>query len=390
LFAWNKTKKYDTFLYIKNDKRSADKKKRVYIYLGKSLSMFRSCNISTCKRSSLAVCHCCQKNVCISHLNEHQGIINSKLDPLVDEINALGERLQTIDVEKKVAYCRRKLEEWRAECHEKIDRLFEQKCQELDQLVAIKITQQREEISEVRSKLAKLMDQQETTRQDIDLLTSNIHYLEVVMNNIEQTCFQIIIQPLIIDDRSIIFKEKKDQEFDLSNDYPIHQTIPYPPKSWVPLASNDHHLLFHQAPNLSLVNQELTIVKQVLWSYDTIWSTCWSSTLNGFIIITKNQIYRLDETTMSIENVQTNKKENWLTCTCSDLYLFVSTNEWGSLILQYSLSLPIELIKQWQPPYSCSKDECIDSIVYNNETLAVMIRNVNEKTNRIELKFSET
>ncbi len=352
--------------------------------------MSQNCAIGTCKHVSRALCYCCQQNICIFHINEHNDILNARLNPLVDEINALGERLQTMDVQKKVGYCRRKLEQWREDCHQKIDHLFEQKCRELDQLVAVKTNKQQEEINQVRAKLMKLTNHQEATLKDIDLLTSSIRYLEGEMNNIEQICFQITIQPLILDPRSITFKEKNEQDFDLSTRYPIYKKIQYIPGSCFPLASNEHHLLFHQTPNLCLVNQELIIVKQVLWPYAIIWNTCWSSTLNGFIVMTKNSIYLVNEKTMSIENLLRNPKQNWLACTCSDLYLFVSTNEWGPSVTQFRLSLSIDLVQQWQPPKSCTKDESIDAMVYNNETLALMIRNISERFIRIDLKFSET
>jgi len=312
--------------------------------------MLQQCAIATCKRLSRALCFCCQKNICIYHLKEHDDILNSKVNPLVDEINALGERLQTIDIEKKVGYCRRKLQQWRLDCYQKIDRLFEQKCQELDEFVAVKTIKQKEEINQVKAKLDKVINNQEATRQDIDLLTSNIRYLEGKMNNIEQTCIDITIQPLIIDTCSINFKEKHEQEFDLSTRYPIYKTIQYTSGSWFSLASNDHHLLFHQKPNLCLINRELTIVKQVLWPYAMIYNICWSSTLNGFIVMTQNNIYLIDEKTMSIENILKTQEQNWLACTCSDSYLFLSTYEWGSSVIQFILSFSVDLVKQWQAP----------------------------------------
>jgi hypothetical protein len=172
--------------------------------------MFQPCTVTSCKRLSSAVCHCCLQNICIIHLNEHHDALNLKLNPLVDEINALEEQLQTMNMQKKVDYCRQKLEQWRVDCHQKIDHLFEQKCQELNELAAVKITKQKNAISQIRTKLAQLIKDQATTPRDLDLLISNIRYLEGRMNDIEQTSFQITIRPLILEDRSIIFKEKKD------------------------------------------------------------------------------------------------------------------------------------------------------------------------------------
>jgi hypothetical protein len=295
-----------------------------------------------------------------------------------------------MDIQKKVSVCRQKLEQWRLDCHQKIEHLFKQKSQELDQLFTVKREKQQEEIKQLHAKLSKLHGDKQTTKQDIDLLTSSIRCLEGEINNLEQTIYQITIQPLIIDAHSITFKEQNEQEFDLSDHYPIHKIIPYTPGSCFPFASSNHHLLFHQAPNICLVSQEFIIVKQATWPYGIIWDTCWSSTLNGFIVMTQTDIYLVDEKRMSITNILTNPKRNSLACTCSDAYLFVSTNEWGSSIIQFNLSLTIDLVKQWKSPKSCTKDECIDVMVYNHETLALVIRNIFERSVRVELKFSQT
>jgi hypothetical protein len=63
--------------------------------------------------------------------------------------------------------------------------------------------------------------------------------------------------------------------------------------------------------------------------------------------MTQNNIYLVDEKRMSIENILTNEKQNWLACTCSDSYLFVSTNEWGSSVVQFILSSSVRAVKQW-------------------------------------------
>ena len=328
--------------------------------------------------------------MCMVHLNEHHHALNSKLNPLIDEVNSLSERLTSINLTKKVSACRQQLEQWRLDYHQKIDDLFGEKSRELDQLVARKITKQQEKSNEVREKLTRLTIEQGTTSQDIDLLTSSIRYLEGTMHTIEQTSFHVTIQPLIIHDELITFQEREEQEFDLSKGYPIQKTIPYTPGSWFPLASSEQYLLFHQAPNLCFVDKEFNIIKEILWSHATILHMCWSSTLDGFIILTEEMIYLVDEKKPEIQNLLTNPQRNWLACTCSDTDLFVSTNIWGSSIAQYHLSMTMELIKPWQPPYSCTTDECIECMTFNDGTLAVVIRSRLKQSIRIELKFPET
>jgi len=80
-------------------------------------------------------------------LQEHHDILYSKLNPLGDELNVLSERLQTMDIQKKVSGCHQKLEQWRLDCHRKIEHLFEQKSQELDQLLLSKEKNNKKKLS---------------------------------------------------------------------------------------------------------------------------------------------------------------------------------------------------------------------------------------------------
>ena len=162
--------------------------------------MSKLCGIPTCNRTAFSVCDCCQIHICRYHINEHNEFLNIQLNPLVDEINILDDQLKSFDIHKTTAESREKLQQWRIECHEKIDRLFEKKCQELDQCIFMKISRQAEQINDIRTKLTQLMYGQETTRQDIDFLTSNIYRLKKQMNTMEQTYIQIHPRPLVMTD----------------------------------------------------------------------------------------------------------------------------------------------------------------------------------------------
>ncbi|CAF0914984.1 unnamed protein product [Rotaria sordida] len=352
--------------------------------------MSQSCSIINCTRTSRGLCDCCQQYLCLQHLTEHNDLLISQLNPLTDEINTLADRLSRLNVQKIIADSRQKLEQWREDCYKKIDCLFEQKCQELNQLINEKIGQQREELNRIHLKITELINAQETTRQDIDLLTSTIHQFSTNMNNIEQTCFTINIRSLLIDDTLVCIKETTEKELDLSILSPVYRTIHRPERSFRSLTGNDRYLLIHQHPNLCLFDREINIVKQALWSYDPIQDMCWSSTLDRFIVLGKNNIYFIDEYTMSIENVQRIKKQDWGSCTCSDTVLFACTNEWGSSIMEFELFPAIDMIKEWKYPFTCAKDETICDTVYNSGNLALMVMNKLEKSLRIELRYGKT
>ncbi len=245
--------------------------------------------------------------------------------------------MNIFDIEKISKEYHDKLDEWRLDCYRKIDYLFEQKCQELDQRLAEKLVKQREETIEMQIKLMESIHEQETTRQNVDLLTTTIRHLQRRMNNIMEKSFQINISPLTIDKTLINITETDEYKFDLSTFTPIYKTINYSSESWYSLASNDRFLLLHQTPNLCLFNRQLLIVKQTEWFHNIIWNMCWSSTLNCFIIIEENNIFLINVNTMAIEDVKNLNEQKWLSCTCSDTYLFLSTRQYCSSIVQFRL-----------------------------------------------------
>jgi hypothetical protein len=150
-------------------------------------------------------------------------------------------------------------------------------------------------------------------------------------------------------------------------------------------------LLIDQYPNLCLYDKQLTLLKEYPWEYDNIPDMCWSSTLNNFIIITdEHGVFLMNENLTSLECIKTIEKKQWLSCTCSDSTLFLTMNESGYNIFQFNLLSSFQFIKQWKSPQSCKSNEFINSIDYNNETLALIIENQINYKKRIELRSSAT
>jgi hypothetical protein len=113
--------------------------------------MSQLCAISTCERPSVTLCSCCQQYICKPHLNEHYESLNSQWNPLTDEINALSKQLNSFDMRKTNIESSEKLEQWRVECHQKIDLLFEKKCRELDQGITQQVYKKTEKIDQIRT-----------------------------------------------------------------------------------------------------------------------------------------------------------------------------------------------------------------------------------------------
>lgn len=156
------------------------------------------------------------------------------------------------------------------------------------------------------------------------------------------------------------------------------------------LASNDRFLIIHKESNLYLIDQELTVAKHSAWSHGNIYSICWSSTLARFIIISGETIFFLDERTLLVEKAQIDQNHKWGSCTCSNANLYITTWESGSSIMEYALPSPIQLVKQWKSPVTCSDQEIIQDIGYNNNTLALLIKDKSTKMINMELRSSKT
>jgi hypothetical protein len=336
------------------------------------------------------LCYCCQQSVCLQHLKEHNDLLISQLNPLVDQINSISDRLKAINIRNKVDTCRQKLEQWRNDCHKKIDDFFEQQYQKINRLVTEKVEKQREEIDQIQSKIATLMREEEVSRQDIDLLISSIRKLNQQVNKFEYTHFNIEARPLMIDKSWIHFEESNINRLDLSKISPVCKTINYTDKSRMAFASSDQFIMMHHSPDLCLIDRNLDIIRRTIWCYGDIQEMCWSSSLDRFIIVSAEGVFLLDETTMSIEKLKIVQEREWVCCTCSDTSLFLSTYELASSVMEYTLLPTIEFVKEWKSPVTCRKEEWINDIKYNRGSIALVIKNSSEKTLFIELRNSKT
>jgi hypothetical protein len=118
---------------------------------------------------------------------------------------------------------------------------------------------------------------------------------------------------------------------------------------------------------------------------------CWSTTLSNFIIITnKRKVYRINEINLSIDRIYGIEEKDWLSCTASDTYLYLTTNEMATNIYQFKLLPLIRPVKQWIPPYSCKPHQSIHHIQANDGTIALIIRESFGGVVDIELRSSST
>ncbi|CAF1080927.1 unnamed protein product [Rotaria sordida] len=212
----------------------------------------------------------------------------------------------------------------------------------------------------------------------------------------EENGILVDVHPLIINNNLIYIEKWTVNEIDISTLSSLYRTIDCSNGDWPVLTSNNRFLLLNQYPNVCLFDKELTIVKQCPWEYDRIPDMCWSSTLNCFIMDTnKNEVFQVNENLILIQSIETIEKKEWLSCTCSDVSLFLTTNDGHSGIFEFNLLSSFCLIKQRKFPQICNKDEFIHNIAYNNGTLALLIsyqsfKYDSSKTVRIEVRSSST
>ncbi|UJR34191.1 hypothetical protein I4U23_021597 [Adineta vaga] len=355
--------------------------------------MSQLCVISMCKFKSSTICSCCNKNLCIDHLKEHDELIRIRLECLNNEMKNLIEEIQTINMEKLIEINREKLYQWKENCYEIIENYYEEKCNELQRFCYEKFEQQRKELDQLQIRIDNFNLNENISEKDLQSLKISLHDFQQDINQLKQKGIQITIQPFLLNNQSISILNSKPDAFNinqsiLSSPYRTIECV----NGWQSeLASNDRLILFSLADNLCLFDRDLTLIKQSSWPFECIYDMCWSSTLSNFIILTeKKKIYRINELNLSIERIYGIEEKDWLSCTCSETYLYLTTRDIGTDIFQYKLLPLIRPVKQWQPPYSCKPHESIHTIQYNNQTLALIIREPLGGVIDIELRSAVT
>jgi hypothetical protein len=353
--------------------------------------MSQPCAIADCKRTSRALCHCCQQDLCREHLNEHDDFLNEQLNPFADEINQLSDQINHIDVKSLRDRFREQLNQYRIESYRKIDRYVDEKQRQLDEFINAKLNNQIESINHVKTIIKHLIDNQDTTTKDLNSISSSIQSIRREISQFEYKSIQLNINPLEIDDRLIqIEDENIKRDFNLSTLMPPVHVINRPPENSKPLISNNRVLLTHHENQLCLLNQDMTIIKSIPWPHGWIWDMCWSTTLSRFFIITLTEIFTLNENSMVLEHIVTKDNHSLCSCTCSDVSFYVTTNELGSTVCEFSLLPTIELINRWQPADFCGANEMIQDMVFHKGTLAFIIDNQTTSMKRMELRLVQT
>ncbi|UJR14317.1 hypothetical protein I4U23_001311 [Adineta vaga] len=164
------------------------------------------------------------------------------------------------------------------------------------------------------------------------------------------------------------------------------RTIKITDKTSVSLACNDKHILLKQTPYLCLFNRQLMIIKEIPWPYEHV-NTCWSSTLERFILITDQKIFTLDDNTIILDHCQISSNDQilWRNGACSTSNLFLSTGDICVSLQQYTLQPLIQFVKTWHVTGLHPQNEGILTFICTNDKLAFVISNIYVFRRRFEV-----
>ena len=356
----------------------------------------QACAICGPKRTSRALCNCCQQYLCRDHLQEHDHQLNVQLEPLANHTNELIHRLQQFPIDLVLQPTRLQLDQWRDSALKSIERIYEEKSNEINQSIRQQLDELRQRIAQTQQTIAELIHQQDATNDQIQILTKAIENIEKQTNDLEHQPIELNIRPLIADESYI--QLGRDEEINNEKELmlsPVIENIGSTPLNSDCLSGNDRHILLHRHPTLCLYNHNLNFISQTP-PYDDLSPVdmCWSSTLEHFLVLTKENLFILNPTRMILEksNIPTPPKGHWHSLTCSSHSLYLTAYKWGSSLYQYHFNqLTFRINRRWKQPISCNADESIDHLMHNQtDAIAMIIQHRVNNRKSFQLRNDQT
>lgn len=293
---------------------------------------------------------------------------------------------------KRARYCSKECQimDWKLYEHKLIciNRVGEEKSFKLDELTAQKLDDQKEGSTQVRLELNKSVQERDTIQTHVDACKPGIRSGQREIKRYSDQSSQRHL-PLIPTDTV-----KNDTTTQTIHLFPLaraHKEKPVPLESSIWMASNSEHLLMKRNTHLCLLDRDLKVVKKIPWtSGERVIDICWCNTLDRFFVLGEGKIFfTIHKSTMALEKVSVDPDVAFLCCTCSNSRLYVSNTKGGSSIFVYSLLPSIALVKQWDSPVTCTIEERIEYMRYNNDKLAFVINNMSHYM-RLELRCEST
>ena len=339
------------------------------------------CSVSECPRLSRVLCYCCRKDFCIEHLKDHQDVNLSQLYQITNEINLLAEYARGSH--------RERLDQWRHEAHQTIDRFYEEKCQELERKTVEndKLNENRRVIKWIQSKIVQSIREQNITTEQINSLQAASNAIRRDLQQIFHEDYPFDIPPLILDE---YFRQPKINWNLSSTIKSVIQTTNLTTSKCIVMAAGNKYLLVGEDPNLCLFDHHLSKVKQIPWAHGCIWDMCLVNGVGKYILCAEYGIFTLDEQTMMIEHIKTlmKRKKSWYSCACSDESLFLATKKCNSKIREYGWMGHHFIYKRKH--IGCLNNEYIEHMKYSNDSLMLIIFNDLTGARRCEMRSTIT
>lgn len=339
------------------------------------------CSASECSRLSRVLCYCCGKDFCLEHLNAHQDVNLSRIYQLTNEINLLAEYASGTH--------RQRLDQWRHDAHQTIDRYYEEKCREFDRqtIENDKLNESRRLIKWIQSKIVQSMHEQSITTEQINSLQAASNAIRRDLQEMFHEDHPYEIPPLILDE---YFQQSKINWNLSSTIKSIIQTQNLTTNKCIVMAVSKKYFLIGEDSNLCLFDEHLSKVKQTPWTYGCIWDICMMNGLGKYILCSECGIFTLDEQTMMIEQVKTLTKRNksWYSCASSDESLFLASKGCDSKIREYIWTGNHFVCKRKHT--GCLNDEYIEHMKYSSNALMLIIFNDLTGGRRCEMRSTVT
>ena len=170
------------------------------------------------------------------------------IDSSSDMVNLYNSRLKEVRIDDKIDETRQKLEQWRVECHQTIEKFYQRKLEELNSYLDQFRKQHEAKRNEIQKNITQL-----NSPENVDQTKSIIQKIDQDLNEIEQITLQIHLRSLTLNDNYIQIEKK----FHFSNFKKESEiSFSYSMESSSAIASNERFLLMHQYPYLNLIDHD--------------------------------------------------------------------------------------------------------------------------------------
>jgi len=271
------------------------------------------CSITGCKRDFDALCTHCQSNVCSKHYIEHVKLANDELVPLADQLNSI---ISSIKQHDPLHQAFQQLEKWRETSHRHIDKICNEKKQQLQAEVQQKVEKQMNKLRELSQQVKELIDDGNASFKQIEKIKKDIEDCQQQCKQFEKSDYVCLnLKPIEIE-TSFMNAELFTGGTLLSSEQQMKLNEFYGKKDqkWVLIykatrdgfgASDFHRCCDNQGPTMSVIQS-----KDSGYIFGGYTSVSWRSIgsyapdNNGSFIFTLTNPHKIPPTKYSIKNVQ--------------------------------------------------------------------------------------